>query len=130
MGSADSTQSNNNNSRLRFQINIPENLVPAQSGTSHPTSGSAPSVLQITMLSGDSADLLKLSICAHVHEHTGAWRPHSTFQLVQSSRHVRFWEPLTSSTLNEPVNVVITQLAFREPSAIFTAITDVNMGLD
>ena len=40
---------------------------------------------------------------------------------------MRFWEPLTSSTLNEPVNVVITQLAFREPSAIFTAITDVNM---
>ena len=42
-------------------------------------------------------------------------------------RHVRFWEPLTSFTLNEPVNVVITQLAFREPSAIFAAVTDVDM---
>ena len=77
------------------------------------------------MMSDDSTDLLKRSISAHVHEHSGIWRPHSTFQLVQNHRHIRFWEPLTSFTVNEPVQVVITQLAFREPSAIYFASADV-----
>ena len=78
-------------------------------------------------MSDDNADLLKRSISAHVHEHTGIWRPPSTFQLVQNHRHIRFWEPLTSFAVNEPIQVIITQLCFRDPSEIYTTNADVDM---
>ena len=78
-------------------------------------------------MSDDNADLLKRSISAHVHEHSGIWHPPSTLQLVQNHRHIRFWEPLTSFTVNEPIQVVITQLGFRDPSEMHSANADVDM---
>ena len=78
-------------------------------------------------MSDDNADLLKRSISAHVHEHSGIWRPPSTFQLVQNHRHIRLWEPLTSFGVNEPIQAVIIHLGFRDPSEIYIANNDVDM---
>ena len=51
--------------------------------------------------------------------------------LVQNQRHIKFWEPLTNFAVNEPIQVIITQLAIRSPSEIFLAnseaVADVNM---
>ena len=133
--SADSAQLATTSSQLRFQIQVPDSFVTPGNAASRPSSSSAipnriPSPLQVTLMSDDNADLLKRSISAHVHEYTGIWRPPSTFQLVQNQCHIRFWEPLTSFAVNEPIQVVITQLGFRTPSEIYLANTEAGADVD
>ena len=110
---ADAAQISGDRSSLRFQISIPENFVPMQRGQNRSVPNTTVTHLHITMLYGDSVDLLKCSISAHVHELAGMWRPPSTFQLEQR-RHVRFWEPLSNFALNEPINSAGFSAAFCE----------------
>ena len=108
--------------KLHFQVQVPDSFSTLGSTSSRPSSSSTttpnrvPMPLNITLTSEDNVDLLKRSISAHVHEYTGIWRPPSTFQLVQNQRHIRFWEPLANFAVNEPIQVIITQLAIRSPS--------------
>ena len=120
---------------LQCQVQVPDCFcttgTTSQPSSSTATANRVPSPLQLTLTSEDNVDLLKRSVSAHVHEYTGIWRPPSTFQLVQNQRHIRFWEPLTNFAVNEPIQVVITQLAIRSPSEIYLAHSeasvDVNM---
>ena len=122
--------------KLHFQVQVPDSFGTLGSTSSRPSSSTTtpnrvPMSLNITWTSEDNVDMLKRSISAHVHEYTGTWRPPSTFQLVQNQRHIKFWEPLTNFAVNEPIQVIITQLAIRSPSEIFLAnseaVDDVNM---
>ncbi|OLP78312.1 hypothetical protein AK812_SmicGene41517 [Symbiodinium microadriaticum] len=43
---------------------------------------------------------------------------------------IRFWEPLTNFAVNEPIQVIITQLAIRSPSEIFLANSEAAADID
>ena len=122
--------------KLHFQVHVPDSFSALGSTSARPSSSSTttpnrvPMPLNITLTSEDNVDPLKRSISAHVHEHTGIWRPPSTFQLVQNHRHIRFWEPLTNFAINEPIQVIITQLAIRSPSEIFLANSEAAADID
>ena len=121
--------------KLHFQVQVPDSFGTLGSTSSRPSSSTTtpnrvPMSLNITLTSEDNVDMLSVPsvLTYRVHWHMAT---SSTSQLVQNQRHIKFWEPLTNFAVNEPIQVIITQLAIRSPSEIFLAnsevVDDVNM---